>query len=74
MNDRHWYVAEALLADLTDRHHHIRATSREEVERRMRKRYPDAAAILVSREDSWRQALSRSGSTHKGLGSQCREG
>jgi hypothetical protein len=45
MNNRHWYVAEALLADLTDRHHHTRATSREEVERRMRKRYPHAAAI-----------------------------
>ncbi len=54
MGDKRWYAADALGADLTNRHHHIRAAS-EEVERRMRKRYPKAAAILVLLEESWRQ-------------------
>jgi hypothetical protein len=60
MGDKRWYTADALGADLTNRHHHLRATSEEEVERRMRKRYPGAVAILVLLEDSWRQSLSRS--------------
>ena len=56
MGYKRWYVADALGADLTNRHHHhIRAASEEEVERRMRKRYPKAAAILVLLEESWRQ-------------------
>jgi len=55
MGEKRWYVADALGADLTNRHHHIRAASEEEVERRMRKRYPKAAAILVLPEESWRQ-------------------
>jgi hypothetical protein len=55
MSDRRWYTADALGADLTDHHHHLRATSEEEVERRMRKRYPGAVAILVLLEESWRQ-------------------
>ncbi len=55
MSEKRWYVADALGADLTNRHHHIRAASEEEVERRMRKRYPKAAAILVLLEESWRQ-------------------
>jgi hypothetical protein len=55
MDNKRWYVADALGADLTNRHHHIRAVSEEEVERRMRKRYPKAAAILVLLEESWRQ-------------------
>ena len=55
MGYKRWYVADALGADLTNRHHHIRATSEEEVEHRMRKRYPKAAAILVLLEESWRQ-------------------
>ncbi len=54
MGYKRWYVADALGADLTNRHHHIRAASEEEVERRMRKRYPKAA-ILVLLEESWRQ-------------------
>ena len=54
MGEKRWYVADALGADLTNRHHHIRAASEEEVERRMRKRYPKAAAILVLLEGSWR--------------------
>ncbi|HEV2743396.1 MAG TPA: hypothetical protein VGV91_09590 [Rubrobacter sp.] len=55
MGGKRWYVADALGADLTNRHHHIRAASEAEVERRMRKRYPKAAAILVLLEESWRQ-------------------
>jgi hypothetical protein len=60
MSDKRWYTADALGADLTN-HNHLRAASEEEVERRMRKRYPGAVAILVLLEDSWRQSLSRSG-------------
>ena len=55
MNDRRWYCADALMADLTNRHHHLRAASEEEVERRMRGRYPEAVALLVRLEESWRQ-------------------
>ena len=55
MGEKHWYAADALGADLTNRHHHIRAASEEEAERRMRKRYPGAVAILVHLEESWRQ-------------------
>ena len=60
MGEKRWYAADALGSDLTNRHHHIRAASEEEVERRMRKRYPAAVAILVLLEESWRQILSRS--------------
>jgi hypothetical protein len=60
MNDKRWYDADALGEDLTNHNHHLRATSEEEVERRMRKRYPGAVAILVLLEESWRQSLSRS--------------
>jgi hypothetical protein len=55
------YVADALMADLTSRHHHLRATSENEAERRMRARYPEAAAILVHEERPRRQELSRPG-------------
>ncbi len=63
MNDnrQHWYTADALMADLTNHHHHLRAASEEEVERRMLKRYPEAVALLVRLEESWRQALSSRG-------------
>ena len=61
MGDKRWYAADALRSDLTN-HNHLRAASEEEVERRMRKRYPGAVAILVLPEESWRQSLSRSGS------------
>jgi hypothetical protein len=54
MGNKRWYAADALGGDLTNRHHHLRAESEEEVERRMRKRYP-GAAILVYSEESWRQ-------------------
>ena len=55
MGYKRWYAADALGADLTNRHHHLRAPSEEEVERRMRKRYPGAVAVLVYPEESWRQ-------------------
>ena len=60
MGEKRWYDADALGADLTNRHHHIRAASEEEVERRMRNRYPKAAAILVLLGGAWRQSLPRS--------------
>ena len=60
MNDRRWYTADALTADWANHHHHLRAVSEEEVERRMRKRYPEAVAVLVRVEESWRQVLSSS--------------
>jgi hypothetical protein len=60
-DDRRWYTAEALTADLTNHHHHFRAASEEEAERRMRERYPEAVALLVSLEESWRQVLSSRG-------------
>ena len=59
MNDRRWYAADALMADLTNHHHHLRAASEADVERRMRHRYPRAVAILVRTERSGRRALSR---------------
>ena len=55
MNDRRRYVADALMADLTNHHHHLRAASEEEVQRRMRGRYPEAVALLVRLEESWQQ-------------------
>ena len=55
MGEKRWYDADALGADLTNHNHHLRAASEGEVERRMRKRYPKAAAILVLLEESWRQ-------------------
>ena len=59
MNKRRWYVADALMADLTSHHHHLRAASEVEVERRMRERYPQAVAILVRRKLSGHRTLSR---------------
>jgi hypothetical protein len=58
MSDKRRYVADALMADLTNRHHHVRAASEEEAERRIRKRYPDAVAVLVRHEDSRRATSS----------------
>ena len=60
MNDRYQYVADALMADLTSRHHHIRGASEMEVERRIRQRYPNASAVLVRQETTLRQPLYRS--------------
>jgi hypothetical protein len=52
MGDKRWYTADALLADMTDQHHHLRAASQEEAERRMRRRYPQAVAVLALLEES----------------------
>jgi uncharacterized protein (DUF1697 family) len=57
MNERRWYTADALTAELGNHHHHLRAALEEEVERRMRKRYPEAEAVLVRLEESWLQIL-----------------
>jgi hypothetical protein len=61
MSDERRYVTDALMADLTNRHHHVRAASEEEAERRIRHRYPGAVAVLVRREDSRRRVPSRFG-------------
>jgi hypothetical protein len=80
MTDRVWYAANALMADLTNRHHHTRAASEEELERKMGERYPEAVAVLGRQEESWRQGLSRSESVQRsachprgGRGSDLRE-
>ncbi len=54
MSDKRWYTVEALQADLTNHHHHLRAASEEEAERTMRRRYPEAVAVLARLEESWR--------------------
>ena len=52
------YTVDAPTADLWDHHHHLRAASAEEVERGMRKRYPEAVEALVRpEEESWLQLL-----------------
>jgi hypothetical protein len=61
MNDRRMYIADALTKDLKNYHHHLRAASEEEVERRIRERYPEAVGVLVRPDDSWRQVLTGSG-------------
>jgi hypothetical protein len=49
MDNRCWYEADALFEDLTLCRHVILGASEEKVEKRMRGRYPDAVAILVSK-------------------------
>ena len=65
MTDRVWYAANSLMADLTNRHHHARAASEEELERKMGERYPEAVAVLGRQEESWRQGLSHSESVQR---------
>ena len=60
-DSKRWYAADALMADLSNHHHHLRAASEDEVERRIRGHYPEAVVILVRLEESWRQDLTRSG-------------
>lgn len=55
MGEKRWYVAAALESDLTNRQIYLRAESEEEVQRRMRERYPEAVAVLIYSEESWRQ-------------------
>ena len=52
---RRWYTADALLADLTNQHHHLRAASEEEAERRMHRLYPRAVVVLARHDSSRRQ-------------------
>ena len=59
MERREWYEADALMADLTGYFHRLRGTSEEEIERRMRKRYPHAIAILVRQKHPLELATSR---------------
>jgi len=50
----------ALLREADDRRlvrRHLRAASEDEVDRGMRKRYPNAEAVLVRPEESWLQIL-----------------
>jgi len=42
MDNRRWYEAEALMADSTSRQHAILGAAEEEIEQRIRNRYPDA--------------------------------
>jgi hypothetical protein len=50
-----WYTADALLADLTNQHHHLRAASEEEAERRMHRLYPRAVVVLARHASSRQQ-------------------
>lgn len=59
MRERRWYEADVLMADLTVSRCVILDTSEEEVERRMRERHLEAAAILASRETARAEARRR---------------
>ena len=59
MVNRVWHEADALMADATGYFHRLRGTSEEEIEKRMRKRYPRAVAILVRRKHPSELATSR---------------
>ena len=58
MRERRWYEADALMADLTVGRCVILGYSEEEVERKMRERYP-GAAILARRETARAEARLR---------------
>lgn len=47
MDGRRWYEAEVLMTDLTVHRHETPGASEEEIEQRIRNRYPDAVTILV---------------------------
>ncbi len=47
MDERRWYEAEALMADLRSHCHEMSGVSEAEIEQRIRNHYPDAVAILV---------------------------
>ena len=47
MDVRGWYEVDALMADLTVRRHTMAGATEDEVERRIRDRYPNAVAVLV---------------------------
>jgi hypothetical protein len=55
MSDRRWYLADALMADLTSSRYRILAISEDDAERRMSDRHPKAVAILVFEDPAtWR--------------------
>ena len=47
MRDRRWYLADALMADLTSSRCRILAISEDDAERKMSDHHPSAVAILV---------------------------
>jgi hypothetical protein len=47
MSNRRWYVADALMADLTSHQCKVFATSEEDALRKMSKHYPGVVAILM---------------------------
>ncbi len=55
MDERRWYEAEALMADLTSHRHEILGASEEDIEQRMRSHYPGAVAILCARRQERRR-------------------
>ena len=57
--ERRWYEADALMADLTVRRCAILPTSEEEAERRMRECHPEAAAFLARGETARTEARRR---------------
>ncbi len=73
MHDKRWYTAYALEANLTNHHYHLRTASEEEGERRMLQRHPEAVAVLVRLEESWRQDLSPSSRSGPVLRTRTRE-
>lgn len=62
MIERRLYTVDALTEDLGNHDHHLRAASEAEIERRIRKRYPEAVEAMVRPEEqSWLQILWSSG-------------
>jgi hypothetical protein len=52
MDGRHWFEAEALMADSRSHHHTMRGSSEGEIERRMEKHYPAAVVILARKAEN----------------------
>jgi hypothetical protein len=51
---RGWYEASVLMADLTSHRYEMTGTSEDEIERRMRDRYPNAVVVLVREKERGR--------------------
>jgi hypothetical protein len=47
MSDRRWYLADALMADMTSSRYRILAISEDDAERKMSDHHPNAVAVLV---------------------------
>jgi hypothetical protein len=50
MDDRDWYMVDALMAGLTSRRFRVSATSQEDAERKMQDSCPGVAAIVAVEE------------------------